>query len=64
MGFSGTSRNWGRFVEGLLGSLTDLGVIRREPSGASTTAVKVLRWAAVVGVLVVLYFFGRFSGAF
>ena len=51
-------------LRAFLRSLTDLGVIRREPSGASTTAVKVLRWVAVVAVLVVLYFFGRFSGAF
>jgi DNA-binding response OmpR family regulator len=51
-------------LSAFLRSLTDLGVIRRESSGTSTTAVKVLRWVAVVGALVVLYFFGRVSGAF
>ncbi len=60
---------------GLLRNLTELGAIRRGSTGASTTAVsavdpqsmaavKVLRWVAVVGVLIALYFFGKVSGAF
>ncbi len=60
---------------GLLRNLTELGAIRRGSAGASTTAVsavdpqsmaavKVLRWVAVVGVLIALYVFGRMSGAF
>jgi len=60
---------------GLLRNLTELGAIRRGSTGASTTAVsavdpqsmaavKVLRWVAVVGVLIALYVFGRMSGAF
>ena len=59
----------------LLRNLTELGAIRRGSTGASTTAVsavdprsmaavKRLRWVAVVGVLVALYFFGRVSGVF
>ena len=62
-------------LRGLLRNLTELGSIRRGSSGASTTAVsavdlqsmaavKTLRWVAVVGVLVALYFFGKISGAF
>ncbi len=62
-------------LRALLRNLTELGSIRRGSSGASTTAVsavdpgsmatmKVLRWVAVVGVLIALYFFGRVSGAF
>ena len=62
-------------LSGLLRNLTELGSIRRGSTGASTTAVsavdpgsmatmKVLRWVAVVGVLMALYFFGRVSGAF
>ncbi len=62
-------------LRGLLRNLTELGAIRRGSAGASTTAVsavdpqsiatvKALRWVAIVGVLVVLYFFGKFSGAF
>ena len=62
-------------LSGLLRNLTELGSIRRGSTGASTTAVsavdpgsmatmKVLRWVAVVGVLIALYFFGRVSGAF
>lgn len=62
-------------LRGLLRNLTELGAIRRGSAGASTTAVsavdpqamatvKALRWVAVVGVLVALYFFGKFSGAF
>ncbi len=49
--------------------------IRRGATGASSTAVsavdrqsmaavKVLRWVAVVGVLIALYFYGRVTGAF
>ncbi len=60
---------------GLLRNLTELGAIRRGSTGASTTAVsavdpqsmaavKVLRWVAVVGVLIALYVFGKMSGAF
>ena len=60
---------------GLLRNLTELGAIRRGSAGASTTAVsavdpqsmaavKVLRWVAVVGVLIALYVFGKMSGAF
>ena len=60
---------------GLLRNLTELGAIRRGSAGASTTAVsavdpqsmaavKVLRWVAVLGVLIALYVFGRMSGAF
>ena len=30
----------------------------------SMAAVKVLRWVAVVGVLIALYFYGRVTGAF
>ena len=62
-------------LSALLRNLTELGVIRRGSTGASTTAVsavdpqsiaavKVLGWVAVVGVLMALYFFGRVSGAF
>ena len=62
-------------LRGLLRNLTELGSIRRGSTGASTTAVsavdpgsmaamKVLRWVAVVGVLIALYLFGRVSGAF
>ncbi len=60
---------------GLLRNLTELGGIRRGSSGSSTTAVsavdphsiaslKMLRWVAVVGVLIALYLFGKISGAF
>lgn len=60
---------------GLLRNLTELKGIRRGSSGSPTTAVsavdphslaalKVLRWVAVVGVLIVLYVFGKVSGAF
>jgi len=59
----------------LLRNVTELGAIRRGATGASTTtvsavdrqsmaAVKVLRWVAVVGVLIALYFYGRVTGAF
>lgn len=59
----------------LLRNLTELGGVRRGSAGALTTAVgavdtksfvaqKVFRWVAVVGVLLVLYLFGRISGAF
>ena len=62
-------------LRSLLRNLTELGAIRRGSSGASTTAVsavdpqsmavvKTVRWVAVVGVLIALYFFGKFSGAF
>ena len=62
-------------LRALLRNLTELGAIRRGSTGASATAVsavdrpsmaalKVLRWVAVVGVLVALYLFGRFSGVF
>ncbi len=62
-------------LRGLLRNLLELGAIRRGSAGASTTAVsavdpqsiatvKALRWLAIVGVLVALYFFGKFSGAF
>ncbi len=62
-------------LRALLRNLTELGKIRRGSTGASTTAVsavdrqsmasvKVLRWVAVVGVLIALYFFGRVSGVF
>lgn len=58
-----------------LRNVTELGAIRRGATGASTTAVsavdcqsmaavKVLRWVAVVGVLIALYFYGRVTGAF
>jgi len=59
----------------LLRNLSELGAIRRGATGASSTAVsavdpqsmaavKVLRWVAVVGVLIALYFYGRVTGAF
>ena len=59
----------------LLRNVTELGAIRRGATGASSTAVsavdrqsmaavKVLRWVAVVGVLIALYFYGRVTGAF
>ena len=59
----------------LLRNLTELGEIRRGSSGSSTTAVsavdpqsiavlKVLRWVAVVSMLIGLYLFGKVSGAF
>ncbi len=59
----------------LLRNLTELGGVRRGSAGASTTAVsavdpesmaaqKAFRWAAIVGVLLALYFFGKLSGAF
>jgi len=62
-------------LRGLLRNVTELGAIRRGSTGASTTAVsavdpqsmatvKMLRWVAVVGVLIALYVFGRVSGAF
>ena len=62
-------------LRGLLRNLRELGPIRRGSEGASTTAVsavdagstaklKVLRWVAVVGVVLALYIFGRVSGAF
>ena len=62
-------------LSALLRNLSELGAIRRGATGASTTAVsavdpqsmatvKVLRWVAVVGVLIALYFYGRVSGAF
>jgi len=62
-------------LSALLRNLTELGSIRRGSKGVSTTAVsavdpqsmaavKVLRWVAIVGVLVALYFFGKISGAF
>jgi DNA-binding response OmpR family regulator len=62
-------------LSALLRNLTELGSIRRGSRGVSTTAVsavdpqsmaavKALRWVAIVGVLVALYFFGRISGAF
>ena len=58
-----------------LRNVTELGAIRRGATGASSTAVsavdrqsmaavKVLRWVAVVGVLIALYFYGRVTGAF
>ncbi len=60
---------------GLLRNLTELDGIRRGSTGSAATAVsavdphsiaalKVLRWVAVVGVLIALYIFGRVSGAF
>ena len=62
-------------LRALLRNLSELGAIRRGATGASVTAVsavdpqsmaavKVLRWVAVVGVLIALYFYGRVSGAF
>ena len=62
-------------LSALLRNVTELGAIRRGATGASTTAVsavdcqsmaavKVLRWVAVVGVLIALYFYGRVTGAF
>ena len=59
----------------LLRNLTELGGISRGPTGSSTTAVsavdprsmatqKVFRWVAVVGVLILLYVFGKVSGVF
>jgi CheY-like chemotaxis protein len=62
-------------LSGLLRNVTELGAIRRGSTGASTmavsavdpqsmAAVKVLRWVAVMGVLIALYFFGKLSGAF
>ena len=62
-------------LRGLLRNITELGSMRRGSSGASTTAVSAvhprsmaaaitLRWVAVVGTLVALYFFGKFSGVF
>lgn len=62
-------------LRSLLRNLTELGGIRRGSAGASTTAVsavdpeslaalKVLRWVAVVGVLIALYVFGKISGVF
>ena len=62
-------------LSALLRNLTELGAIRRGAAGVSTTAVsavdpgsmaamKALRWVAVVGVLIALYFFGKISGVF
>ena len=62
-------------LRALLRNITELGVIRRGSTGASTTAVsavdpqsmvtvKVLRWVAGAGVLIALYVFGKVSGAF
>lgn len=62
-------------LSALLRKVTELGAIRRGATGASSTAVsavdrqsmaavKVLRWVAVVGVLIALYFYGRVTGAF
>jgi DNA-binding response OmpR family regulator len=62
-------------LRALLRNVTELGAIRRGSTGASTTAVSavdphsmaavnVLRWVAVVGVLIALYVFGKVSGAF
>lgn len=62
-------------LKSLLRNLTELGGIRRGSAGASTTAVsavdpeslaalKVVRWVAVVGVLIALYVFGKILGAF
>ena len=62
-------------LSALLRNVTELGAIRRGATGASSTAVsavdrqsmaavKVLRWVAVVGVLIALYFYGRVTGAF
>jgi len=59
----------------LLRNLPELGGVRRGSSGSSTTAVsavdpgsmaaqKWIRFAAIVGVLLALYFFGRLAGAF
>ena len=59
----------------LLRNLSDLGEIRRGSAGASATAVsavdpesmialKALRWAMVVGVLIALYVFGKILGGF
>ena len=64
-----------RKLRALLRNLTELGAIRRGSMGTSSTAVSAvdpeamavstaLRWAIVVGVLVALYFFGKFAGAF
>ena len=62
-------------LRALLHNLTELKGIRRGSSGASTTAVSavnpesmiartVVRWAVVGIVLIALYVFGRFAGAF
>lgn len=62
-------------LRALLRNLTELSGIRRGSTGSSTTAVSavdpeailtstVMRWIVVVAVLVALYLFGRFSGAF
>ena len=62
-------------LRALLRNLTELAGIRRGSSGTSTTAVSavdqeamiarsVARWAVVVAVLIALYIFGKFAGAF
>jgi DNA-binding response OmpR family regulator len=59
----------------LLRNLGDLRGLRRGSEGAATTAAStvspdsmfnqnMVRWGLVVGALVVLYFYGKFSGAF
>ena len=62
-------------LRALLRNLTELTGIRRGSSGTSTTAVSavdpeamiarsVARWAVVGAVLIALYIFGKFAGAF
>ncbi len=64
-----------RKLQALLRNVTELGTIRRGSTGASSTAISAvdpdamaastaLRWTIVVGVLVALYLFGKFAGAF
>ncbi len=61
-----------RKLQNLLRNLPELRGTQRGSRGSSITAVNqrsmaestVLRWAIVVGLLVALYLFGKFSGAF
>lgn len=71
----GTPRELELKLAMLLRNLVELGGIRRGSVGAIPTAVstvdprtiselKMFRWAAVLGMLIALYFFGKLSGVF
>jgi CheY-like chemotaxis protein len=71
----GTPRELEEKLAMLLRNVVELGGIRRGFAGTSPTAVsavnpgsilelKMFRWAAVLGVLIALYFFGKTSGVF
>ncbi len=51
-------------IERALKKAAGVPVEMRRACTGSEAAVKVLRWVAVVGVLIALYFYGRVTGAF